>query len=98
MSKFGSLVKSHPIVIVDFYADWCGPCKMQAPILKELKKEVGDLVKVIKIDTEKNQKLSSELNIRSIPTLMLYRYGKKVWQHSGVAQKEQLKSLLKQYS
>jgi len=98
MSKFGSLVKSHPLVIVDFYADWCGPCKAQAPILKELKSEVGDLVKVVKIDTEKNQKLSAELGIRSIPTMMLYRYGKKVWQQSGVAQKEQLKKLLKQYS
>ena len=95
--KYDSLVKSHPLVLVDFYATWCGPCKMMIPVFEQLKEDLGDKVKVIKIDTEKNQRLSQKMNIKSIPTMVLYRYGKIVWQQPGVMQLPQLKQQLKKY-
>jgi len=77
MSKgsFKSLVNSSKPVLIDFYADWCGPCKMIAPIVLQIKKEYGDKIVVVKIDTEKNQELSRKLEIRSIPTLMIFQNG-----------------------
>ena len=61
--KYQEIVKSHPLVLVDFYADWCGPCKMMAPVFKELKKKMGDKVKIVKIDTERNQQISSSMGM-----------------------------------
>ena len=81
--KYNDIVKSHPTVLVDFYADWCGPCKMMAPIFKELKSVMGEKVKIVKINTEKNQQLSGKMNIKSIPTMILYKNGKIVWQQPG---------------
>lgn len=95
--KYESLVKSHPLVLVDFYATWCGPCKAMAPVFEQLKKEMGDKLKIIKIDTEKNHKLSSKMNIRSIPTLVLYHYGKVVWKQAGAMQFMQLKQQIDKY-
>jgi thioredoxin 1 len=83
MSKFKKLVSSHPVVLVDFYADWCGPCKTMAPELDKLKKELGDRLKLVKINTEKNKLLSSEMGIRSIPTLVLYKNGKLAQRKAG---------------
>lgn len=83
MSKFKKLVSSHPVVLVDFYADWCGPCKTMAPELDKLKKQLGDRLKLVKINTEKNKLLSADLGIRSIPTLMLYKNGKLVERKAG---------------
>jgi thioredoxin 1 len=95
--KYDSIVKSHPLVLVDFYATWCGPCKMMIPVFEQLKTDLGDKVKVVKIDTEKNQRLSQKMNIRSIPTMVLYRYGKIVWQQAGAMQLPQLKKQLQKY-
>ncbi|MCP4520397.1 MAG: thioredoxin [Cytophagales bacterium] len=81
--KFDSLIKSHPLILVDFYADWCGPCKTMAPILEQIKEEFGEKVKIVKINTEKNQRLAASKNIRSIPTLQFYKYGKMEWQQAG---------------
>lgn len=81
--KYQEIVKSHPLVLVDFYADWCGPCKMMAPVFKELKKKMGDKVKIVKIDTERNQQISSSMGIRSIPTMVLYKDGQEVWKQAG---------------
>lgn len=81
--KFQEIIKSHPLVLVDFYADWCGPCKMMAPIFQELKSKMGDKVKIVKIDTERNQQLSSSMGIRSIPTMVLYKDGHQVWKQAG---------------
>ena len=97
MIKFKSLIKSHPLVLVDFYADWCGPCKTMAPELNKLKKEFGDDVKIAKINTEKNKLLASQFNIRSIPTLMLYKDGKLVHQQAGAVMFPGLKELVNHY-
>ena len=73
-TSFQKLISSDKPILIDFYADWCGPCKIVAPRLKELKKELGDKVRIIKIDVDKNQKISGELSIQSIPTLDLSQY------------------------
>ena len=90
--KFDSIIKSHPLVLVDFYADWCGPCKAMAPIFDEIKKHYKDKIKIVKIDTEINHKLSAAKGIRSIPTIQFYKYGKMQWQQAGVLQLTMLKS------
>ena len=81
--KYQEIVKSHPLVLVDFFADWCGPCKMMVPVFSELKKNLGEKVKIVKIDTEKNQQLSADMGIRSIPTMVLYKDGQQVWKQPG---------------
>ena len=82
--KFGDIISGDTPVLVDFYADWCGPCKVMAPILQEVKKSLGDNVKIIKIDTDQHQALSASLGIRSIPTLILYKNSQQKWRQSGV--------------
>ncbi len=91
-SKFETLINSETPVLIDFYADWCAPCKMMPPILKELKNSMGDKIRIVKIDTEKNQALSTQLGIRSIPTLVVFQKGKEVWRQAGVLQAHQLES------
>lgn len=98
MSNFNDLINGETPVLVDFFAEWCGPCKMMSPILEKLKTEMGDTVKIIKIDVDKNQAIAAKLNVRGVPTLMLYKNGKDVWRQSGVLQVEQLKQIIKQYS
>lgn len=83
MSKFNEVINSHPVVLVDFYADWCGPCKAMSPELTKLKNYYGDKLKLVKINTEKNQKLATKFAIRSIPTLVLYKDGAQVARKSG---------------
>ena len=95
MAKFSELIKSHPKVLVDFSAEWCAPCKMLKPILKEVKDALGDEVKIIKIDTEKNPALASQFQIRGVPTIILFKNGKQVWRQSGVVPAEQLINIIK---
>ena len=92
--NFQEIINSNSLVLVDFYADWCGPCKMMAPALEELKKEQGDKLKIIKINTEKNQALAAQFNIRSIPTLHLYKDGKRVHEQAGAMMLPQLRTLV----
>jgi thioredoxin 1 len=92
--KFQNLINSEVPVLLDFYADWCGPCQAMKPILVDLKERMGDKAMIVKIDTEKNQDLSSYLQIRSIPTLMIYKKGEQVWRHSGVVDANQLEEIL----
>ena len=89
-SSFKKVITSETPVLVDFFADWCGPCKMLAPILKDVKEELGDAVKIVKIDVDKNQSIASKYNVRGVPTMLLFKDGKQVWRQSGVLQKKEI--------
>jgi thioredoxin 1 len=97
MSNFSQIINDKTPVLVDFYADWCAPCKMMPPILKEVKNKLGDKIRIIKIDTDKNPAISQKYRIRSIPTMILFKNGKNVWQTSGVLQASQLIETLNYY-
>ncbi len=98
MSKFGDIISQTDIVLVDFFATWCGPCKALAPILENVSKQRGDKAKIIKIDVDKNQGIASKLMVRGVPTLILYKAGKQVWRQSGVVPEGELIKLIDQYS
>lgn len=95
-TTFSDVINSDTPVLVDFYADWCGPCKMMSPILKKLKNEMGDRLNIIKIDTEKNADAAIKYQVRGVPTLILFHKGRILWQQSGVVQLNQLKQILNQ--
>ncbi len=94
-AKFNELIQSETPVLVDFFAEWCGPCKMLAPILEEVKQELGDNVKIIKIDVDKNQALASTFQVRGVPTMMIYKNGQQKWRQSGVLSKNDLVIIIK---
>lgn len=94
MSSFSKIINQDKPVLVDFYADWCGPCKMMNPILKEVKDALDNKVSIIKINVYKNQSLAAKLQVRGVPTLILYRAGKQVWRQSGVVPKNDLISII----
>ncbi|MEX0997459.1 MAG: thioredoxin [Flavobacteriaceae bacterium] len=97
-SKFSEIINDDSPVLVDFFATWCGPCKTLAPILDALKAEMGDAVKIIKIDVDKNQPLAEVYQVRGVPTMILFKNGKQLWRQSGVLQKQELVQILQQYS
>jgi thioredoxin 1 len=97
-SSFNKIIDSSKPVLVDFYADWCGPCKALAPILKEVKGELQDEVKIIKIDVDKNQQLASQYQVRGVPTMILFKNQQQLWRQSGVLQKQDLVNIIKQHS
>lgn len=98
MEKFENLINSTTVpVLVDFYATWCGPCKMMHPILENVKSRVGDKARIVKIDVDEQQALTMQYRIQAVPTLMLFKNGQQVWRQSGVVQSNELVSLIEQY-
>lgn len=93
---FGEILRTEELVLVDFTATWCGPCKMIAPILDELKSAVGSKVLILKIDVDKNPQASAAYNIQGVPTLILFKKGKIVWRQSGVVPSNVLKQIIEQ--
>jgi len=92
--SFQEIINQDKPVLVDFFATWCGPCKMQAPILEELKQRVGDTADIIKIDVDRNPQVATQYQIRSIPTLVIFKNGEIKWRQSGVFQSDELERLL----
>lgn len=90
MSDFNELIQENKPTLVDFFATWCGPCRMQAPILETVKQRVGDKANIIKIDIDKNQELAAQYNVRSVPTLIMFKNGEAVWRTVGVQQADEL--------
>jgi len=95
--SFSQLINSDQPVLIDFHATWCGPCKMLAPIIKNVKKKMGDQVTILKIDIDKNQALASKLSIRGVPTLVLYQKGEQLWRQSGMISEAELMEVLDTY-
>jgi thioredoxin 1 len=95
-TTFNDIINGEKPVLVDFYADWCGPCKMMNPILKDLKKKMGDAINIIKVDAEKNADAAIKYNVRGVPTLILFKDGQILWQQSGVVQANQLQEIINQ--
>ena len=97
MNKFDEIIMGNELVLVDFFATWCGPCKMQAGILQQLKAELGDSVTILKVDVDKNEALSAQYRIQSVPTLILAKGGEILWRQSGAMRLNDLKTIVSQY-
>ena len=95
---FEEIINNNKPVLVDFFAEWCGPCKMMPPILRELKGKIGDEAIIVKVDVDINQSVAAEYQIRSVPTLMLFKAGKPLWRKSGVLSAGELEKVIRQYN
>lgn len=94
MEKFNDIINGSQLTLVDFFATWCAPCKAMHPVLEQLKEYMGERIRIIKIDVDKNQALSNTYGIQSIPTLMLFRNGKMLWRQSGAMRLLDLKRVV----
>ena len=97
MNKFQDIIAGDTPVLVDFFAEWCGPCKMMKPVLEELKKKMGNKIIILKIDIDKNISLSSEYRIQAVPTLVLWKQGEIIWRQSGALSLNELEQILSSY-
>ena len=93
--SFNDIIQGDKPVLIDFFATWCGPCKYQGPILEELATAIGNEARIIKIDIDRNQAVAAKYNVRSVPTLMIFKNGEVKWKEAGVKEKEQLIQLLR---
>ena len=98
MEKFNDIINSENLTLVDFFATWCGPCKQMHPVREQLKQELGDSIRIVKLDVDKNDALAAAYRIQSVPTLMLFRSGQVVWRQSGAMRLNDLKAIINQYS
>ena len=94
MEKFGDIINGDKLTLVDFFATWCGPCKKQHPILEQLKEEMGDRVRVLTLDVDRNAEVSDAYRVQSVPTLMLFRNGQVLWRRSGLMMLDDLKRVI----
>ena len=99
MAKFEDIIQGNTLVFVDFFATWCGPCKMMDPVLEGLKKQLGERVKIVKIDIDSpvNRQLVNSYQVQAVPTLMLFKAGKMVWRQSGAMQATQIRQVIEKY-
>lgn len=98
MEKFNDIINREQLTLVDFFATWCGPCKQMHPVLEQLKKDLGEGIRIIKLDVDKNEAIANAYRIQSVPTLMLFRKGEVVWRQSGAMRLNELKTIISQYT
>lgn len=97
-SKFQDIIQSDKPILVDFFAEWCGPCKMMKPILSDLKQRMGEDLRILTIDVDKNPSIASAYRIQGVPTLMIFKNGKSEWRQSGVVSANDLQQIVKNIS
>ena len=97
MANFNDIINSEGLTLVDFFATWCGPCKTMHPVLEQLKDKMGESIRIIKIDVDKNNSLAMNYRVQSVPTLMLFRKGEMLWRQSGALQLSALKKVIEQF-
>lgn len=96
-SSFQKIIDGESPVLVDFYADWCGPCRMMPPVLKELKERMGDQIRIFKVNVDEHNDIAAHFEVSSIPTMMIFKKGELLWREPGVKNANQLQQILQPY-
>ena len=97
MEKLSDIIQSSQLTLVDFYATWCGPCRMMHPVLEQLKKELGDSIRIVKVAVDKKEAVAMQMRIQSVPTLMIFKEGEMKWRQSGAMPSSELKRVIAQF-